>query len=169
MLAQCHQEIHKIKVVIHQQWKQPPSANGKKRQGSKIISSRFVYETNTTKTATYGSEFVAARTCVEQIIDLRTTLCYLGVPIRDKSYMFGDNKSIVDSSIQINAKLHKRHTILSLHCVRECIATKMVGFYFIPGESNPADILSKHWGYSQVWTRLKTLLFLMGDTNDIGD
>ena len=123
----------------------------------------------TVETATYGSEFVAARTCVEQIIDLRTTLRYLGVPIRSKSYMFGDNKSVVDSSMQINAKLHKRHTILSFHRVRECIAAKMVGFYFIPGESNPADILSKHWGYSQVWTRLKTLLFWKGDTNEIDE
>ena len=35
----------------------------------------------TAETATYGSEFVAARTCVEQIIDIRTTLRYLGVPI----------------------------------------------------------------------------------------
>ena len=123
----------------------------------------------TVETATYGSEFVAARTCVEQIIDLRTTLRYLGVPIRDKSYMFGDNKSVVDSSMQINAKLHKRHTILSFHRVRECIASKMVSFHFIPGESNPADILSKHWGYSQIWTRLKALLFWMGDTGDIED
>ena len=34
---------------------------------------------STVETATYGSEYVAARTCVEQIIDLRTTLRYLGV------------------------------------------------------------------------------------------
>ena len=33
----------------------------------------------TVETATYGSEFVAARTCVDQVIDLRTTLRYLGV------------------------------------------------------------------------------------------
>jgi len=39
----------------------------------------------TVETATYGSEFVAARICVEQIIDLRNTLRYLGVPIRDRS------------------------------------------------------------------------------------
>ena len=44
------------------------------------------------ETATYGSEFVAARTAVDQIIDIRTTLQYLGVPIRDKSYMFVDNR-----------------------------------------------------------------------------
>jgi hypothetical protein len=123
----------------------------------------------TVETATYGSEFVAARTCVEQIIDLRNTLRYLGVPIRDKSYLFGDNKSVVDSSMQVHAKLHKRHTILSFHRVRETIAAGMVGFYYIPGEQNPADILSKHWGYSQVWTQLKALLFWHGDTEDIDD
>jgi hypothetical protein len=63
----------------------------------------------TVETATYGLEFVAARVCVEQIIDLRNTLRFLGVLVREKSYMFGDNKSVVDSSMQLNAKLHKRH------------------------------------------------------------
>jgi Reverse transcriptase (RNA-dependent DNA polymerase) len=121
----------------------------------------------TVETATYGSEFVAARTCVEQIIDLRNTLRYLGVPVRNKSYMFGDNKSVVDSSMQIHAKLHKRHNMLSFHRVREAIASGMLGFYHIPGDTNPADILSKHWGYSQVWNQLKTLLFWKGDTAKI--
>ena len=32
------------------------------------------------ETATYGSEFVASKTATEQIIDLRHTLRYLGVP-----------------------------------------------------------------------------------------
>ena len=123
----------------------------------------------TVETATYGSEFVAARTCVEQIIDLRTTLYYLGVPTRDVSYMFGDNKSVVDSSTQINAKLHKRHTMLSFHRVREAIASKMVNFVFINGEINPADILSKHWGYAQIWPQLKPLLFWYGETANAKD
>jgi hypothetical protein len=77
------------------------------------------------ETATYGSEFVAARVCEKHIIDLRTTLRYLGVPIRDKSYMFGDNKSVVDSCMQLHAKLHKRHMMLSFHCVREAIVSSM--------------------------------------------
>ena len=121
----------------------------------------------TVETATYGSEFVAARICVEQIIDLRNTLRYLGVPIREKSFMFGDNKSVVDSSMQVHAKLHKRHNMLSFHRVREAIASGMIGFYFIPGELNQADLLSKHWGYAQIWPQLKALLFWKGDTNDI--
>ena len=60
----------------------------------------------TAETAMYGSEFVAACTCVEQIID----------------------------------------------------------FHHIPGASNPTDILSKHWGYQQIWSLLKPLLFWSGDT-----
>ena len=81
--------------------------------------------------------------------------------------MFGDNKSVVDSSMQVTAKLHKRHTMLSFHRVCEAIAAGMIGFYFISGEFNLADILSKHWGYSRVWQQLKALLFWKGDTEDI--
>jgi hypothetical protein len=35
----------------------------------------------TVKTATFGSEFIAARTTINQIVDLQMTLCYLGIPI----------------------------------------------------------------------------------------
>ena len=42
----------------------------------------------TVETATYGSEFVAAKTATEQIMDIRYTLRYLGVPIRSKSYIY---------------------------------------------------------------------------------
>ena len=121
----------------------------------------------TVETATYGSEFVAARTCVEQIIDLRNTLRYLGVPVHGCSYMFGDNESVVNSSTHPHSKLHKRHTMLSFHRVREAIASKMVNFYHIPGQENPSDILSKHWGYSQIWDILKPILFWNGDTADL--
>ena len=81
--------------------------------------------------------------------------------------MFGNNKSVVDSSMELHAKLHKRHTMLSFHCVREAIVSGIGGFYFIPGELNPADILSKHWGYTQIRERLKSLLFWKGDMADI--
>ena len=38
----------------------------------------------TVETATYGSEFVAAKTATEQIMDIRKTLRYLGAPIDQK-------------------------------------------------------------------------------------
>ena len=58
----------------------------------------FLNRQATAETATYFSEFVAAKTPTEQIMDLRNTLRYLGVPIMTKAYMFGDNKSVVMSS-----------------------------------------------------------------------
>jgi hypothetical protein len=83
--------------------------------------------------------------------------------------MFEDNKSVVDSAMQVYAKLHKRHNMLSFHKVREGIASGMIGFYHIPGEINPSDILSKHWGYSQIWYQLQALLFWKGDTGELNN
>jgi len=79
----------------------------------------------------------------------------------------GDNKSVVDSSTVPHAKLHKQHNALSFHQAREAIAAAIIGFYHIDGKNNPANILSKHWGYRQIWKLLQTLLFWRGDTKDI--
>jgi hypothetical protein len=118
----------------------------------------------TVETATFGSEFITARTTIDQIVDLRTTLHYLGIPIREKSYVFGDNKTVIDASLTPHAKLHKRH-----NCVREAVASKYVMIFHLPGEYNPADILSKHWAYASVWQTMNTLLFARGDTWDLLD
>ncbi len=80
--------------------------------------------------------------------------------------MFGDNESVVNSSMQLHAKLHKRHDAFSFHRVREAVAAKCVVLSFIRGEINPADILSNHWGYSAMWHMLKAILFAEGDTID---
>ena len=106
---------------------------------------------STVETATYGSEFVAATTAVDQIIDIRTTLRFLGVPIRDKSYMFGDNRSVDTSSTFPNSTISKRHHLASYHRVREAIAAKYISFHWKDGKSNPADILSKHWKFLQLY------------------
>ena len=119
---------------------------------------------STVETATFGSEIVAARTATEQIIDLRNTFRYLGVPIRETSYLFGDNKTVVDSTMTPHSKLNKRHTMLSYHRVRHAIATGFLVFQYIPGALNPADILSKHWSYSTVYDNLiKPLMHWRGD------
>ena len=42
----------------------------------------------TVEAATYGSEFVAARTAVDQIVDLKNTMRYFGVPIWENIYVW---------------------------------------------------------------------------------
>ena len=119
---------------------------------------------STVETATFGSECVAARTCTEQIIDLRNTLRYLGVPIDGAAMMFGDNETVVNTASVPHSRLHKRHNALSYHRTREAIAAGITRFYHIRGETNPSDILSKHWDYPSVWPTLKPLMFWRGDT-----
>ena len=79
----------------------------------------------TVETATYGSEFVAAKTATEQIMDIRQTLRSLGAPIGAKSYLLGDNRSVVTSATLPHSTLTKRHNILAFHRVRSC----MLGHY----------------------------------------
>ena len=119
------------------------------------------------ETATFGSEFTAARISVDQIIDLRTTLRFLGIPVVKKSFMFGDNQAVVMNSSIPHSSLNKRHNALAYRRVREMIAAKVLGYYWIDGKNNPADIVSKHWSYPQVWHLLKPLLFYSGNTQDL--
>jgi hypothetical protein len=65
---------------------------------NKTVIDWYSKKQGTVETATYGSEFVAARTAMEKIIDLRIELRYLGVPIKGSTTMFGDNESVVNSA-----------------------------------------------------------------------
>jgi len=95
------------------------------------------------ETSTYGSEFVAARIAVEQIVDLRYTLRMFGVPIEGPSWLFGDNKGVIQSSTIPHSKLEKRWCALSYHRVRESVAAGHIHFLHLEGRQNPSDCLTK--------------------------
>ena len=50
------------------------------------------------ETATYGSEFVAARIGVDKIVEMKYILRKLGVPMHGPSIMLGDNLAVINSS-----------------------------------------------------------------------
>ena len=117
----------------------------------------------TVETATYGSEFVAAKTATEQIMDIRQTLRYLGAPIGAKSFLFGDNRSLVTSATLPHSTLTKRHIILAFHRDREAIAAKLMAFYRIQSAYNLSDMLSKHWDHPTVYPMIFKLLITRGN------
>ena len=119
----------------------------------------------TVETATYGSEFVAAKTATEQIMDIRQTLRYLGAPIGTKSFLFGDNRSVVISSTLTHSTLTKRHNIIAFHRVREAIAAKLMAFYWIQSAYNLSDMLSKHWDRPTVYPMILKLLITRVNIN----
>ena len=104
----------------------------------------------TPETATYGTEFISGRSCIEQIVDLRNTFRYLGVPIHETSYVLGDNEMMINSASIPGAKLQKRHNILSYHYVRSMVSRGFIALHHIRSHNNLSDILTKHWSYNSV-------------------
>ena len=98
---------------------------------NKTLVDWYSKKQTTLETATYVSEFVAAKTATEQIMDIRQTLRYLEAPIGSKSFLFGDSRSVVTSATLPHSALTKHHNILAFHRVREGIAPKLMAFYWI--------------------------------------
>ena len=123
---------------------------------------------STSETATYGSEFLSGRTCFEQSIDHRNYLRYLGVPVHNISFAWGDNDAMINSATLPDAKLHKRHNILSFHFVRNILAAKFINLQHISSEFNLANIVSKHWSYQSVYANiLRPTFYFEGDTGHL--
>ena len=93
-------------------------------------------------------------------MDIRQTLRYLGAPITTKSFLFGDNRSVV---ISAHSTLTKRHNILAFHRVREAIAAKVMAFYWIQSAYNLSDMLPKHWDHPTVYPVILKLLITRGN------
>jgi hypothetical protein len=124
----------------------------------------FSKRQNTVETATFGSEFVAARQCTEQIYDLRYTLRMMGIPLDGTAYMFGDNQSVITQSTIPHSVLSKRHNALAYHRVREAVSAGVIYFLKIDGKQNIADCLTKFLTHAMLWPMIEPLLFWKGET-----
>ena len=78
---------------------------------NKIPMDQFSKKQSTSETATYGSKFLTCRTCFEQTIDHQNYIPYLGPPVHPIIYAWGDNKSMINSAMNPDARLQKRHNI----------------------------------------------------------
>ena len=95
------------------------------------------------ETASFGSEFVAVGTAVDQIIDFRTTIMYLGVPVKPKSYMFGDNMAVVDNaSIPTSAISKRSHLLLTIESRKQL---QLDMYSFLGRMENPT--MQIFWAY----------------------
>jgi len=116
------------------------------------------------ETSACGSESVAARIAAEQIMDLRYTLRMLGVPIDGPSWLFGDNKGVVQSSTIPHSKLEKRWCALSYHRVRESIAAGCIYFLHLDGRQNPLDCMTKTLNGTVLHGFIRPTMDWCGDT-----
>ena len=127
------------------------------------------------ETATFGAEFSAARTRMEQIIDLRNTLRCPRVNPGEVSHVFGDDKAMMDCEKHPGARINKRHTILSFHCIGSLAARGFVATNHTILGGNAVDIVSKHWTHESAWplieresTSLQCLQFVLREYTPLG-
>ena len=112
-----------------------------------------------------GPKFMVARHTIERIMDIRYTLLrMLGIPLDGPAWLFGDNQSVITSSIIPHSNLNKRPNALSNHRVREAISAKVLYFIHVEGKNNPSDIMTKFLNWSKFWPLIQPLLFWKGET-----
>jgi Reverse transcriptase (RNA-dependent DNA polymerase) len=133
------------------------------------IIGHFSRRQSTVETATYASEFVAARAALDESLAIRYEIRMLGAPIEGPIWLFGDNKSMIDSASQPSGRLQKRHLILSWHRLREKAAMGIVYYLHIGSKENIADCLTKHLTHVPLWNLIKDQLFYRYNSNNNND
>ena len=93
--------------------------------------------------STYGAEFMAMKTAVEETISVRYMLRALGVRVEHPSFMLGDNLGVVQNATIKESLLKKKHVALSYNKTREATAAGIVHPAHISGDYNYADTLTK--------------------------
>jgi hypothetical protein len=132
------------------------------------IVGHFSRRQSTVETATYASEFIAGRAALDEALAIRYELRMLGAPLDGPIWMFGDNKSMIDSAAEPAGRLTKRHLILSWHRLREKAAMGIVHFLHIGSNENIADCLTKHLAHAPMWALIKEHLFYRyNDGNEV--
>ena len=98
---------------------------------------------NTVETSTFGSEFIAMKTAVEQVEALRYKLRMMGIPIEGPANVYCDNESVFKNVAFPESVIRKKHNSIAYHKTRESQAAGSVRVAWIPGSKNLADLFTK--------------------------
>ena len=98
---------------------------------------------NAVETSTFGSEFIAMKTVVEQIEALRYKLCMFGVPLEGPTNIFCHNESVFKNASIPDSTLKKKHTSICYHRSREAVAAGTVRIAKEGSTMNLSDLFTK--------------------------
>ena len=98
---------------------------------------------NTVEASTFGAEFIAGRTCLEAIEELRFKLKMFGIPIDGPARAMCDNGSVVNSSQRPETTLNKKYLSICFHIIREACAKGTIKVGKIESERNLSDLFTK--------------------------
>lgn len=95
------------------------------------------------ESATFGSEFIALKTAIDQIDGLHYKLRMFGIPLSGPTKVFCDNDAVVTNATYAESTLCRKHTSIAYHRCHEAQAAGYVQIGFHEGRTNPADVLTK--------------------------
>ena len=98
---------------------------------------------NKVETSTFGSEFIAMKTAVEQIEALRYKLHMFGVPLEGPTNIFCDNESVFKNASIPDSTLKKKHTSICYHRSREAVEAGTVQIAKEGTTTNLSDLFTK--------------------------
>ncbi len=93
--------------------------------------------------STYGAEFCAMQTAVEEAIAIRYSLQVMKVKVESASYLFGDNLGVVLKVTVQDSLLKKKHVALSFQKTREATAASIVHPVKTDGKKNHSNFMTK--------------------------
>ena len=94
-------------------------------------------------TSTFGAEFTALKSAVEEAVMLRYHLRSMGIRVSKPTPIFVDNMSVVLNATNPGSTLNKKTVALSYHFVREHVANEVVEVRKIASTENFADPFTK--------------------------
>jgi hypothetical protein len=68
---------------------------------------------NTVEASTFGSQFIAMKTAIEQVESLRYKLRMMGVPINGPTSVYTDNQSVFKNATSPQSVIKKRYNLIA--------------------------------------------------------
>ena len=78
------------------------------------------------ETSTYGVEFIAMKTAVEEVISVHYMLRCLEIKVTKPIFILGDNRSVILNSTVLSSLLKKKHIAIAYYKTREASAAGIV-------------------------------------------
>ena len=95
------------------------------------------------KTSSFGSKFIAMKSCCQYVQGLRYKLQMMGNPVEFPTFIFGDNQSVLVHLSQPHSSLKKKLSSIAFHFVREDVAKDEWRVAYLHTSLNCADMATK--------------------------
>ena len=95
------------------------------------------------ESSSFGAEFIAMKKCCEYLCGLRYKLHMMGIPCDQPSYIYGDNQSVLASTMMPDSTLKKKSQSITYHFVHKGSVHGEWRTAYVNTHDNEANLLTK--------------------------